>query len=101
MWTQAGLPTVDGLGPHDPGARDVLDTRRCDDVQGPVRLLPACLKNAGDCQSRLHTGRCWKTTSQSSMSGSKQVRRIHIVPGLGAAFLSSVAAPIRSQQAAT
>lgn len=56
MWTQAGLPPVDGLGPHEPGVRDVLDTRRCDGVQGPVRLLPACLKGAGDCQSRLRTG---------------------------------------------
>lgn len=96
MWTQAGLPFVDGLGPHDFGVRDVPDTRRCDGVQGPARLLPACLKGAGDCLSRLHTGTSWKTTSQSIMDGNKQVHRIYIVPGLGAAFLSSVAAPILS-----
>ena len=94
MWTQAGLPFVDGLGPHDPGVRDVPDTRRCDGVQGPARLLPACLKGTGDCLSGLHTGKSGKSTLQSMTDGNKQVHRIYIVPGLGAAFLSSVAAPI-------
>ena len=69
MWTQVGQLSVGDLGCQGdlgPGVRDVQDMRRSDGVQGPERLLPACLKGAEDCQSGLHAKETARFKTQSN-----------------------------------